>query len=109
LPETADFDAMPQNAINTGSIDFVLPPADMAHHLVQARDSYKRNNAYTDDIDLPYQGQSFKNILRVLQLRTGNDFSDYKLPTLRRRISRRMVINGSRTWSDYFDFLRTNV
>jgi len=50
----------------------------------------------------------FKNILLLLRNHSGADFSLYKSTTIRRRITRRMVLNRKNTLEDYADFLRGN-
>lgn len=108
-PETAGFDAMPLNAIKTDSTDFVLPPEDIAAHLLFIKKAYHNAHAYNDDSALKSDDEGIiKNILRIVQLRSGNDFSNYKQPTIRRRIARRMVITKQFKASDYLVYLREN-
>ncbi|NJM05959.1 hypothetical protein HC891_06795 [Candidatus Gracilibacteria bacterium] len=45
-------------------------------------------------------------MLTLLRSRTGHDFSQYKRPTLLRRIGRRMQVNGTSTLGDYLTLLR---
>ncbi|HEU0137838.1 MAG TPA: chemotaxis protein CheB, partial [Flavobacterium sp.] len=109
-PETATFDSMPNNAINTGSVDFILPPEDIPPHLLHVNEAYRTNHAYADDLLLsPDEDDVFKHILRIVRLRSGNDFTNYKQPTIRRRIARRMVVNKMEDPSTYVKFLRHNL
>jgi two-component system CheB/CheR fusion protein len=50
----------------------------------------------------------FKKIFLLLRNHFGVDFSLYKSTTIRRRISRRMVLNQQETPGNYADFLRGN-
>lgn len=105
--ETATFQGMPQNAISSGAVDFVLAPEDIPQHLQHVYQAYKTNHAYTDDIELSKDNDDiFKQILNLLRLRTGNDFSHYKQPTIRRRIARRMVMSKKEKPLEYLNYLR---
>lgn len=50
----------------------------------------------------------FNKILLLLRNHSGVDFTFYKSNTMRRRISRRMVLNKRDTLADYANFLRGN-
>lgn len=50
----------------------------------------------------------FNRILALLQQRTGVDFAEYKEPTLRRRIERRMKARKIHTLDEYSRYLRSN-
>ncbi|HEU0137892.1 MAG TPA: CheR family methyltransferase, partial [Flavobacterium sp.] len=109
-PNSATFDSMPNNAINTGSVDFILPPEDIPNHLLHVNEAYRANHAYADDLELsPDEDDVFKHILRIVRLRSGNDFTNYKQPTIRRRIARRMVVNKMEDPAAYVKFLRHNL
>ncbi|HEX8270591.1 MAG TPA: CheR family methyltransferase [Flavobacterium sp.] len=108
-PETAAYDSMPLNAISAEAADFVLAAEDIPQHLVHMQSAYRLNHAYPDDLELDRGDEDvFKQILRVLKLRTGNDFAHYKQPTLRRRIARRMVATNHEEPELYLKFLRVN-
>ncbi|GAB3812873.1 hypothetical protein GCM10028895_04350 [Pontibacter rugosus] len=51
---------------------------------------------------------SFFQILDMVHERTGIDFSNYKRPTIIRRIGRRMAIVDMTTLIDYLDYLNIN-
>jgi two-component system CheB/CheR fusion protein len=50
----------------------------------------------------------FKQILTVLRLSRGVDFTNYKQSTLKRRIARRMALNKTEKPDDYLRFLQEN-
>jgi two-component system CheB/CheR fusion protein len=52
--------------------------------------------------------ETFRQILIVLRVRRGVDFTYYKQNTLKRRIVRRMAINKIEKPADYLNFLREN-
>ncbi|MFY7915851.1 MAG: chemotaxis protein CheB [Rubrivivax sp.] len=110
-PDTAQFDAMPRSAVQTGVVDLVAPPARLPGALVVARAS--RAGAASpaiaspdlmEDADLEaaqHDRQHLVAILRLLQSRGCHDFFLYKRSTLLRRIQRRMGIHHIATMQAY--------
>ena len=79
---------MPQSAIASGSVDFVLPPDAIARELVRiAQHPYAVPEAEVRD-DEP----NLTHVVQLLHRTTGVDFTRYKFNTLYRRITRRMVL-----------------
>ncbi|MFP5438984.1 MAG: CheR family methyltransferase [Bacteroidia bacterium] len=108
-PETAAFDSMPLSAIRRGAADFVLAPEEIPGKLQQIDAAYGHNRAYTDnDQSGKSDDEFFRHVIKLLRLRTGNDFSHYKQPTIRRRIARRMVITKKEDPETYINFLKTD-
>ncbi|KQB42674.1 chemotaxis protein CheB [Flavobacterium aquidurense] len=108
-PDTAAFKGMPQSAIEADTVDYVLAPELIPQQLVEIQKSYKINHAYTEqDHELKNEEEILNQITNLILLRTGNDFSNYKRPTIRRRISRRMVISRKNTLEDYYYYLRND-
>jgi two-component system CheB/CheR fusion protein len=108
-PETASFESMPQSAIKSETVDFVLAPENIPGQLLHIRNAYQTNHAYREDETLPKSDEEiFRQILRTLRTRTGNDFSHYKQATIRRRIARRMVLTKREEPVTYLAFLRTD-
>jgi two-component system CheB/CheR fusion protein len=107
---SAAYDSMPKSAINAGVVDFVLPPEKIAEQLITINYPFhadyskieKQNTVPQQDEDI------FKQILTVLRVRRGVDFSYYKKSTLKRRIIRRMALNKIEKPADYLVFLREN-
>jgi two-component system CheB/CheR fusion protein len=52
------------------------------------------------------EADGLRNLLTLLRVRTGHDFSSYKQGTVMRRIGRRMLVHGVSTLSEYEKFLR---
>ncbi|EHQ30272.1 CheR family methyltransferase [Mucilaginibacter paludis] len=102
---TAAFDDMPKNAISTGAVDFVLPPAEIARHLIAINYPFHSNGSSSKpDTD----EEIFKQLLTLLKVRRGVDFTFYKTSTLKRRIIRRMALNSIGKPADYLQYLREN-
>jgi two-component system CheB/CheR fusion protein len=108
-PNEAQIDGMPQAAIATGAVGVVLPAHEIASELMRlAREKrFGRAAAHPDGApsvagpigdDPPSPASSFEEsqlrlIFRILLRATGVDFAQYKLPTIWRRIQRRMALH----------------
>ena len=113
-PEESEYDGMPRTAIATGTVDWVLPVAEMPDRLLK----YYRSEArlFLPPEELPERPQAkssdaeaaLRDTLSLLQVRTGHDFSEYKRATILRRIARRMQVNGVQELPDYLSFVRTH-
>src|SRR5688572_6897164 len=93
---TAKFESMPQSAVASGSIDFVLPPKEIALELARLSKlpQSQHNETRTADEDLiANTDPDLIIILKLLQQVTGDDFSQYKMNTIKRRILRRMLLH----------------
>jgi two-component system CheB/CheR fusion protein len=107
---SAAFASMPTSAIRSGAVDFILPPADIARQLIEVNSPFNANYTATEVSEtLPQQdNEVFKQILTVLRVGRGVDFTYYKQSTLKRRIIRRMALNKVEKPVDYLGFLREN-
>ena len=107
---TAEFDSMPKSAINSGAVDFILPPEGIAEKLITINHPFHADYSSKEvDNTLPQQdAETFKQILTVLRVRRGVDFAYYKQSTLKRRIIRRMALSKIEKPNDYLSFLREN-
>ena len=110
-PENAEFDAMPISAIAAKCVDLVAPATELSAGII----AFIKHLTVKDDKpnDVPMDPSSTSDeplqaITKLLQLKTGHDFSLYKTNTLYRRIERRMSIHKVDTLSDYLHFLRDN-
>ena len=106
-PTTARFDGMPRSAINSGYTDNIHPPELMSAEIL---DYIKLGPFNTKLIELgdSETEATFFQILDMINRQTGIDFSNYKQPTIIRRISRRMNIKGINNFTDYLDHLNMN-
>lgn len=104
-PETAKFDGMPKSALDTGVVDYVLPPESIPAAIVRHID---RGSAAEDDaLPLPaVSEQGINAIFRILRDEYGIDFSHYKQSTVMRRVERRLQLNRSIDLDDYVARLR---
>jgi two-component system, chemotaxis family, CheB/CheR fusion protein len=101
-PDEAEYSAMPRSAIATGLADFVAPiPA-----LVQRIAEVVRSKNTLRQLDREDTEQGLPRILRLLQARTGHDFSQYKRSTVMRRVARRMEVTRHDSIGSYLEYLR---
>lgn len=107
---SAAFDSMPKSAVKAGVVDFVLPPEKIAEHLIAINHPFHTDYTSSEiTATIPEQdNEVFKQILTVLRVRRGVDFTYYKQSTLKRRIIRRMALNKIEKPADYLGFLREN-
>ena len=108
-PREAQFDSMPQNAIATGHVDFVLPIAEMPCHILQFATTQPRVKIgeLPEELSTADRG-ALEKILSLVRARTNMDFSKYKHATVMRRIRRRMQLHQKELLADYLEFLRIN-
>ena len=108
-PGTTEFDGMPRSAIDTGLVDFVLPPAEMAARLIAYTASafgVPRSHNAPVDVSILNAGSALSKVFVVLRTQTGHDFSLYKRSTIYRRIERRMAVNQIAAMEEYVKYLR---
>nr|WP_319520769.1 chemotaxis protein CheB [uncultured Sphaerochaeta sp.] len=104
--ESAKFDGMPRNTIDTGLVDYILPPAKMGE-AIQAYINHPLsfpNPSSTDSITA-MNIDAMAKILLILRETSGIDFSFYKENTIARRIERRVSIKHYNTINEYLSFL----
>ncbi|MBI5257786.1 MAG: PAS domain-containing protein [Burkholderiales bacterium] len=108
-PESAQFDAMPRGAIQSGCVDIVALPAEMPARILGI------TTRTTPDAPPVAAGagmpdlSALDTILALLQHHTRHDLAHYKSNTLVRRIERRMAVHGLHTMADYAAHLQDNV
>ncbi|HEU5181894.1 MAG TPA: CheR family methyltransferase [Candidatus Polarisedimenticolia bacterium] len=110
--ETAQYDGMPQSAIASGAVDFVLSPEGIAEeigriatHPFLAPVAAARHIEDRTRADAPGK-QDLAPVLHLVRSRTGIDFTQYKASTLLRRVTRRMVLLKKAGVREYTEFLR---
>ena len=108
--ESATYDSMPQSAVNSGVVDFILAPEKIPAHLLQINKTYESSHFFKGaEEELPKDDEAiFKQILMLLRQRSGVDFTYYKQPTFHRRIARRIAIVKKKTLSEYLKILRSD-
>lgn len=105
--ESAKYDGMPASAIAAGCVDFVLLPDGIAHELSRISQHPYLNGRKRGHIEIENKGAEsyMSQVFRLLRRATRVDFSEYKPPTIGRRIQRRMVLHKIEKLSDYVALL----
>lgn len=114
-PGEALHGAMPQSAVDTGMVDWVLPVRDMPARLMSFFRLEKAIILPAEEVPVgsppspaaQSEEDDLRDVLAFLRTRTGRDFSHYKRATVLRRIGRRMQVNGIDNLASYLNCLRT--
>lgn len=105
-PTTADFDGMPTSAIATGLADMILAPEMMAEELVE----YLREPAFARSLEKFNKDDEtvVNEILNMVRNATSHDFTQYKKPTILRRLAKNMAEKGIKDIKEYYEYLNDN-
>jgi two-component system, chemotaxis family, CheB/CheR fusion protein len=106
-PAQADYNDMPRNAIATGLVDFVLPVAQIPSQIIKyfIRVEHEGQERIDDPARADEAG-ALREVMALVRVRTGHDFSNYKAGTFRRRVDRRMHLRRMTTLSEYARLVR---
>jgi len=105
---SASYDAMPQSAIDADVVDFILTPENIPKQLLALNESFKPDSTNANNNEIREMEEGFKQILSLLRIRKGVDFTYYKQTTIRRRILRRIALRMKGNISEYLKFLKEN-
>lgn len=97
-PQSAKYSGMPQAAIDTGCVDWVLPADEIAKEIAQITRSHGTVIVATKP---PAAATTLKQLLMRVKQQTRIDFGGYKEGTLWRRIERRMAARHLSGLDDY--------
>jgi two-component system, chemotaxis family, CheB/CheR fusion protein len=109
---SSKFGGMPDRAIATGCVDFVLPPAAIAAELSNiSRHAYVTRQPVPLAIETSIpadETNALTTIFTLLDRHKGVNFTGYKPATLKRRILRRMALHQLELWDDYVRYLQAH-
>jgi two-component system, chemotaxis family, CheB/CheR fusion protein len=103
-PSTAKFDGMPNSAIHSGNVDFVLAPSVMHEEITNFTNDELAEVQLTKSIN----DEVLERIFRAIHRIAGFDFNYYKTPTIIRRIQRRMMRGNFKNINAYVKHLETD-
>ena len=98
---------MPFSIINTGLVDYILPPQKMAAQII----NYVKQafiHPFKTIKELPLNENNMNKIFILLRHHTGHDFSLYKSNTISRRVERRMLVHKIDSIDSYVKYLQSN-
>lgn len=106
--ESAKVSSMPNTAVASGYVDFILTPQQIAQKLanLSTHPYIKHSTAVTQTEIIPEEKDGLLKIFQILKTATGVDFTHYKQNTLKRRIQRRMMLYRLDNLEDYVHYLQ---
>jgi two-component system CheB/CheR fusion protein len=102
-PDSAKFDSMPRSVIATALVDAVLPPEALAQQVQRLTDGRSGRTLAGDPVGEAAAKPALQRLFETLVEQSGIDFGQYKLPTVMRRIERRMGVVGCASVPAYAD------
>jgi two-component system CheB/CheR fusion protein len=113
-PDSAKYDGMPLAAVSTTAVDVVLPPGELAREIVRIAGAPAPVIVPIGE-ELPpdapaetVRDEHLQRIFALLGSATGVDFRQYKVPTIERRLQRRLMLHRLSRLEDYVRMLRDN-
>jgi len=105
---TAKYDGMPKSAIDTGCVDFELPPDKIAAELLRIRrHPYLAAVRHGETAQIiPAQENGLNKIFIMIRSAKGVDFTSYKRSTIMRRVTRRMLLQKIEGMDKYVTYLK---
>ena len=104
---SAKYDGMPSSAVAAGCVDFVQPPEGIGKELSRiARHPYMLGTAGESEAVGATKEAQMAQIFGLLRRASRVDFSEYKPPTIGRRVARRMALHKVEKLRDYVALLQ---
>ncbi|MEP6488919.1 ATP-binding protein [Microcoleus vaginatus GB2-A3] len=107
---SAQVSSMPNTAVATGQVDFILTPEKIAEKIAEiSRHPYMADRPAAESTtseDASNSKNAIATIYRLLRAATGVDFTHYKQTTLKRRMQRRMLLYKLERIEDYAEYLQ---
>ena len=100
-PNTADFENLPQSAINSSAVNRILRPEQMAETIENIV------NSHSFHASLPLSEEEYRHIENVLSLMAHHavDFTGYRRRTIINRVRRRRTLLEVDNFNDYYKLL----
>ena len=103
-PLTAKFDGMPNSAIATGVADLILTPELMPEEIF----NYINEKPQPLILDGKPTEEMLPEVMMLIEKNCQQDFTNYKTPTIIRRITRRMGMLGYQDFEEYLKLLHNS-
>ena len=98
---SAKYDGMPKSAVDTGSVDSILPPESIAENLLQILEDHEARIRSKG-----FDAKGLEEVFDLIREKTGSDFRQYKPSTIQRRTAKRMGELGMKSLREYIDLLK---
>ncbi|WP_373036372.1 CheR family methyltransferase [Sulfurimonas sp.] len=102
--DSAEFDSMPINAIETGVVDYELLTQEMGAKIIE----HIKNAISNKEFPKKDEETPLDKVFFILNKNLGYDFSMYKKSTIDRRIQKRMDLHKVKSLKSYVDILSEN-
>lgn len=103
--DSAKYSGMPDSAISSGAVDLIESSEEMAKSINMYVNSSNRKKIYQSEQRFDAE---INEILNIVKVNMGYDFTGYKQSTLNRRISRRIAVHQITTIKEYIALLYTD-
>ena len=103
-PKTAQYSGMPQSAISSEAVDFILSPEQIGQEVSKIANNPQLVRAEIEALETKSETR-LGPFFALLKSNFKVDFSHYKESFLNRRIKRRMVLNHIENIKEYSDYL----
>lgn len=107
-PNTAKFSGMPDAAISTGVVDFALPIQGLVAALLQAAKHPFVHGAEGGAFLAAADEAELGEVFALLRSQVGIDFRAYKRASVKRRLTRRIVLHRLGSLAEYVARLRND-
>lgn len=105
-PASAKFDGMPKSAIQSGVADIIAPAEGLSEQVIACIKNRPLDNASHHAEKETDSAKHMQKIILLLRRRSGQDFSDYKINTLARRVERRIGLHKLDSLAKYVRLLQ---
>ncbi len=106
-PATTEFKDMPLSVIESGNADAILAPHLIPDEIISYLKQEELKSELSDEVTQSNEDQ-LSEILKLVKQYTPLDFTNYKRPTIIRRIVRRMTQNNIKTLDGYINYIHEN-
>ena len=104
--QSAAYEGMPQSAIDAGVVDYILSPEQIPQQLLSLNGGIKASPLQNEQDNAGIQENAYKQIISLIRVSSGVDFTYYKRATIRRRIDRRVALCMKKSIEDYISYLK---
>ncbi|GDY12944.1 chemotaxis protein CheR [Planctomycetota bacterium] len=102
-PKSCEFPGMPASAIAAGVVDHQAAPADLPALLCAI--AGKSDRLRSEPVQPVPDEAARRELITLLRVHTGHDFSHYKRNTILRRVERRLAVHQITALADYVRFV----
>ena len=108
-PRQAEFSEMPRNSIATELVDEILPVSEIPGKILQYKNGLGHVQIHIgDDENYTEHQHALREIFTQIRVQLGHDFSNYKRPTVLRRLERRINVHSLPDLPSYLTYIKQN-